>query len=155
MHDHVLSWGALEYHHFEKSSDWYWSVGIIIASFVILSLLFENVLLAIFILLAGTCGALYAGRHPDVVHVELRYRGIFYHDRLYPYHSLESFYIEEDSHFPKILIKSKKFLMPLIIIPLGEVHIHHNEIRAYLLRHLKEVEHKESTWHLLLEHLGF
>jgi hypothetical protein len=149
----VLAWEAPEYHHWDKSPDWYWSVGIISASIVILCIMFGNLLFALFILLAATTGAIYASREPNVAHVELSRRGISVEGYLYTYDGLESFWIEEHGPHPKILIKSHKIILPFIVVPLGELH--HEDARTYLLQYLKEVEHHESFGHKLLEYFGF
>lgn len=151
-HD-VITWDAPEYHHFDKSADWYWSLGIIAVSIAVLCILFNSILFAIFILLAAFVGALYAGRTPELIHVELRPRGILVHDKVYPYVTLDSFWVDEEAHPDKIIIKSKKMLMPYIVIPIS--HIHPEDIRMFLKMHLPEVEHHESLAHKALEYLGF
>ncbi len=153
MNDTILTWDALEYHHIDKTSDWYWSLGIISFSIVLLAILFNNLLFALFVLLAAVTLGMYGGRPPEIVRIELRKKGILMADRLYDYDSLESFWIEEEDVHPKILVKSQKILMPYIIIPLGDVP--HEVIREELLKYMPEVEHHESVGHKLLEYFGF
>lgn len=153
MHHEVLTWDAPEYHHFDKSADWYWSLGIIAVSIAVLSIVFGNVLFSLFILLAAITVGLYAGRHPDLAHVELRPRGIIFNDRMYKYTLLDAFWVEEDEYPHKIILKSKKLLMPYIIIPIG--NIHPGDVRLFLKMHLKEEEHHESVVHKMFEYFGF
>ncbi len=153
MNHDVVTWDAPEYHHFEKSSDWYWSLGIIAVSIAILCVIFGNILFAIFVLLAAFTSGVYADRHPELAHIELRPRGIVYNDKMYMYTLLDSFWVEEHEHPQKIILKSKHLLMPYILIPIS--HIHPEEVRMYLKMHLKEVEHHESLGHKLLEYFGF
>ncbi|MBA3550747.1 hypothetical protein H0W32_00885 [Patescibacteria group bacterium] len=151
-HD-VITWDAPEYHHFEKSTDWYWSLGIITICITIICLLFNNILFAIFILLSGFVTALYGGRSPELIHIELRPRGLVVKDKFYPYTTLDSFWVDEEDHPQKVIFKSKKLLMPYIVVPVS--HIHPEDIRMYLRMYLKEVEHHESLGHKVLEYFGF
>jgi hypothetical protein len=153
-HEHdVITWDAPEYHHNPKSADWYWSLGIIAVSIAILCILLNNVLFAIFILLSAFTAALYAGREPELHTIELRPRGILVQDKMYTFKELDSFWVEEDEHPQKIILKSKKVFMPYIIIHIS--HISPDDVRIYLKKHLKEVEHHESAAHKLMEYFGF
>jgi len=147
-----LAWDAPEYHFVEKTPDWYWSLGIITVSIIVILLFFNEVLFALFILLAAIVSGVYAGREPGLVHVELGYRGIIYGKNLYLYNELDSFWVEE-SHHSRIIIKSKKTLMPYIVIPIGDTHP--DDVRDYLAQYLPEVEHREPIGHKLMEYLGF
>ena len=152
MHD-GLSWEALEHHHEEKNADWFWSLGIITVSVAILCIILGNLLLAIFILIAAFTSAAHARRLPKLQYYELNFKGIIINNNLYRYSTLDSFWIEEEHHEPHIILKSKKLFVPFIIVPIQEYH--HDDIRDFLLMHLKEVEHHESLWHRVLEYFGF
>jgi hypothetical protein len=154
MNRDTLTWDAPEYYHVDKSSDWYWAVGIITVTVVILCFVFGNVLFALFVLLAAFVGTYYAGREPRLVHVEIKPRGIQVDDTLYRYDLLDSFWVDVDENPDKIILKSKKMFMPFIAVPINE-HIDPHEVRSALLRHMKEVEHHESAAHKLFEHFGF
>ena len=162
MNKEVLSWDALEYHHTERSSDWYWTVGIITVSLATLCIIFGNILLGVFLILAAVTGGMYANRKPDFVQVKLLPKGVFIHDRLYKYEDLDSFWIDEEDFPAQILLKSKKFLMPYIHVPFGYVvdgeHImgvDPEHVREYLLMYINEEKHEESIGHRLLEYIGF
>jgi hypothetical protein len=149
----IISWDAPEYHHFERTNDWYWTLGIIAISAAILCIIFGSILFAIFILLAGLAVGLYAGREPSLVHYELHPKGIVADRVFYTYKSIESFWIDEHHALPRILLKSRKMFMPYITINFA--HIPPEEIKEYLIEYLPEVEHEESWAHRLLEHVGF
>ncbi len=146
-------WEALEHHHEDKSADWFWSLGIIAVSLTVLCVFFNNVLLGIFILVASFTAALHARKEPRILTVSLTMKGVIVEDKLYRYDTLDSFWIDEQAHIPQIILKSKKVLMPFIIVPIEEHH--HDDIRMYLLMHLQEEEHHESPLHHLLEYFGF
>lgn len=150
-----IAWSAHEYTHYEKTNDWYWTLGIIAIAGAVASVIFHNVLLAFLILLGAFVVAIYASREPELVEFELSSRGVRINKTMYPYRSLESFWVEhhEQHPSPKLLIKSQKMLMPLIIIPLE--HMYPEEIRNYLLPYLQEEEHQEPLAHHIMEILGF
>jgi hypothetical protein len=152
MHNETLRWDTLEHHHIEKPSDWYWSLGIISVTIAVVCIVIGNILFAIFVLAAALAMGLVVSHKPKLIHIELSTRGIRVEDTLYTYQSLESFWVEEHRDPPNIILQSKKYLMPYIVIPIG--HISPDDVREYLLLHLKEVEHHESIGHKLLEHLG-
>jgi hypothetical protein len=153
MYNDRLTWDTLEHHHGERSPDWYWALGIIAVSLAVLCILLGNILLAIFILLGAFTGAINIARTPKLITIELTPRGVLVDNTLYTYHSLESFWIDETVEPHQIILQSKKHFMPYIIIPVS--HTHPDDIRAYLLLHLKEVEHHESILHRLFEYFGF
>lgn len=146
-----ISWQALEYHFTEKSQDWYWALGIVAVAIAIASILYDNILFAVLILVGAFALAIYAGRRPEIITVETNKKGVVVNDTLYPFASLESFWVEENDN--KLLLKSKKTLMPLIAIPLGDTNP--KNLRSFLLELLTEEEHHEPASQKLMEHLGF
>ena len=71
----------------------------------------------------------------------------------YPYSSLHSFWVDENHPHKKIILRSKKTFMPLIIVPLGETDPDH--ARDTLLRILPEEFQKLPLVEELIEYLGF
>src|ERR1700722_18347164 len=114
MENTVLAWDAREYHHIEKNSDWFWSLGIITATIVVLAILFGDILFAVFILLGALAAGIYAGREPETIHYELQHKGVLAGDYFYPYHTLQSFWVDEDRPHPKLILNSKKVFSPHI-----------------------------------------
>ncbi len=152
----TISWQAHEYFHQEKSTDWYWGLGIISITAAVLAIIFGNTLFALVIVLFAFAAGMQAHREPKLVRIELTHRGIIINHTLYPYATLESFWISEQHIHkpdPKILIKSKKALMPFIHLPVEEVNI--EDVRDYLLIYMREEELEESFLEKLLEYFGF
>jgi hypothetical protein len=124
-----IEWEAHEYEHKERTSDWYWAVGIVAVSGAIASIIFGNIIFGILLLISVFSLTLYINRPPEVTHVLVNEVGVLRGSTFYPYSTLHSFYIDEDHPHRKILIRSKKMLMPLIVVPLGEMNadrVHHN-----------------------------
>lgn len=151
-----LSWSAHEHEHREKSKDWYWSLGILTVTILILSIVFSNYVFAFLILIMGAALAIVGSREPRLVNFELNAVGVKIDKQMFPYSTLESFWVEnnEDNHLPsQLLIKSKKAIMPLIIIPLENTDP--EAIRDFLLYKLLEKELSEPFLQFVLESLGF
>jgi hypothetical protein len=150
----AATWQALEYHHAEKSRDWYWGLGLISITVAIISFILGNVLFGIFVLLASVTLAIFAHRPPRTITIHMGTAGILVEKTLYVYKDMESFWIEleENPAHPKILFKSKKFFMPYIIVPLGDAHP--DDVGDFLAQFLPEVEHKEPLLQRLLEDVG-
>jgi hypothetical protein len=149
----ALRWNTLEYEHQERGSDWFWAVGILTVAIAITSIIFNNILFAIVIILSGFTLTLFAARHPKDVEIIIDEQGVGMDSYFYPYHSLESFWVDEHSKQPKILLKSQKLIMPYIVIPIEEVNP--EQVRETLSEYLPEVFHTESNLHKLFEYLGF
>lgn len=150
-----LSWNTIEYLHQEKTTDWYWIVGIVTISIAIISIILNNIIFAILILVSSFTLMLFASRPPSEVEVDIDDLGIRVGNTIYPYKHLESFWVETRENNDRILLKSKKLFMPLIIIFIEENQVRPGDVRGILLKHLPEEEHAEPFLEKLLVYLGF
>jgi hypothetical protein len=149
-----ISWQALEYKHKEKTNDWYWAVIIIAISIAITAFILGNGLFGILIIIGTATLIMFSTRGPEVINIKIDQRGLVVGKDLYPFATLEEFWVDiTDDHNHKILLKSKKTLMPLITIPLEEHH--HLDVRELLLHYLPEKEMHEPLSHKIMERLGF
>ena len=153
MTEPIIGWNAPEHYYYEKSSDWYWAVGIIAATAAALAFIFGQVMFGIFIIVATIALCLHAGMRPRIVRYEINDRGLAINDVLYPFLTLESFWIDTLHPEPKILLKSSKMFMTYISVPIEEVDP--EDVRTILLRYIAETEHVEPFSQKLLEVLGF
>lgn len=150
----TISWEAEEHLHIEKGNDWYWALGIIACVGAAIAIIFGNILFAIVIALCAAVMTIVSMRKPAIIPFALTPRGMRIDDRLYPYATLESFCIDEESPYgPQLLLKSRGLLSPLLIIPLPEEAV--EEIDDMLAERLPEEHLEESLAHRLLEFLGF
>lgn len=149
-----IYWEAPEHTHIEKTSDWYWALGILALAGSITSILFNDVLFAMVILLAAMTVFITGNRKPRIIPFEMSARGVRVDKTLYPYTTLESWCMDEENHTgPQLILKSKKILMPLIIIPVPEDFIGAIE---HLIEPKLASEHLEEPFaHKLLEFFGF
>src|SRR3989344_7467453 len=143
-----ISWNTVEYHHTEKTADWYWIVGIITVSIALISIILNNIIFAILIIVSSFTLSLFASKKPETVVVEINASGVTFGKTHYPYKNLDSFWVETREIQPKIILKSKKLFMPFIIIFIEDIP--HEKVRETLLRHLPEEEHVEPFLEKLL-----
>lgn len=148
-----IRWQGYEYEFSEKSADWFWALGIIAVSSAITAIIFKNLLFALLILIGALTLALFAARRPHLTHFEVSKRGVAVDRILYPYKTLEAFWINHDDEEPKVIISSDKFLMPYIVIALDGVDT--EALQTILREHLPEEELTEPISHKILEFFGF
>jgi len=150
-----LEWQAFEHEHIHKSSDWFWALGIIAIAGAVTAIIFSNILFAILILVGAFTLGMLAVKRPSRVNFRISERGVVIGSKMHPYSSLESFWVEdEEEHaLPKLLIKSKKLLVPHIVIPID--HISPSDVRDYLSQYLAEEEDSESLAQKIMEFFGF
>lgn len=152
MEQDSISWQALEFEHKDRSPDWYWTFGIISIAGILIAILLDNILFAILIAISVFTLTLYAHKKPSVISFEISHRGIRADSTLYPYLSLESFWVDEtQEEAPKLLLMSKKTFALQIVIPLHSAPIY--EIREYLKEYMQEVEQGESIIERVMEFL--
>lgn len=149
-----IVWQALEYKYSKKHPNWYWTVGIGGGLLALAAVFFKNFFLAIIFVLAAFTMMLYASRPPAMVSFAVSSRGVRIGNRLYPYSALESFWVVDEPGKKKVIVESKKTLMPHIILPLDEV-ADSEKIRQYLKEFLPEEHHEETLSDLLTDALDF
>lgn len=149
-----IYWEAPEHYHTEKGGDWFWILGIIALAGSIASIILGNVLFGVVILLAATTMFIAAHQEPRVIGFEVSLRGIKIDKTIYPYATLDSYYLDEENHInPQLIVKSKKLFMPLIIIPIPDEHI--DLIEDLVSDRLPEEFLEEPLSHRILEAFGF
>ena len=152
--ENKISWKALEYKRKEKTADWYWAVILIALAIVVTSFILHNALFAILIIISTGILISFSIIAPKIVEISINQKGVIVGKEMYPFATLESFWVEsQDEDNQKVLLKSKKLIMPLIAIPLEGLH--HLDVREFLLQYLPEVEMHEPLSQKIMEKLGF
>lgn len=147
------TWQAPEYIHKEKTSEWYWSVGILTLAGVVSAYMFGNPLFASLILIIGFTMTLFGARQPKMISFGISDRGIRADNILYPFQTLWSFWILEKEHENLLLLTSRKKISTQIAIPLGDIDT--EQMREFLLDYLAEEEDEESIAQRFMDYLGF
>ena len=154
MQNDKITWESPEYIFREKSREWFIALGIIALALFVASILLKNFLFAIIITISTFTVILFAKRPPEHTLYEINKSGLIINTSFYPYSFLQSFWIDNtDQSWQKLLITSKKTLMPLIIIALGDQDP--EEVKNFLANYLPEKEQYEPLSHKILEYLGF
>lgn len=150
----TLSWEAPEYHLQPKTTAWYVGVGVLLALLLFAAFLMRSFLSGVVFALLGLLVLLYSERPPRTARFTLSEEGVRINDRFYPYRELGGFNVVESPTGPLALVRSRRLVMPLLHIPLGE---HAAEaIRARLRPHLTEDQDlRESLADLIAHRLGF
>lgn len=150
----TLSWEALEYAYHPKSADWYWMVGFLSVLVVVAAVLLHNFLLGVLAIVGGFTVMLLGAKRPQKFLFRLSAGGVTIHQKLYPYGTLDSFWVHYEPGGKKALsIVSKKKMMPLFMLPLDTMDP--VVVRDYLLQFLKEAPQEESVIDELSERLGW
>lgn len=154
-----LSWSALEYEDKERSRDWFWALGIIVATGSVASIIFENYFFAALLVLAGILLGFFATKKPETVEYELNPVGLVAKNRLYPYENIKAFWVQADfsptpTLQPILFIHSERAFMPVISMPIPlEIA---EDIRAiFSAQEISEVEMREHPTEKIMEALGF
>jgi len=149
----IITWSAPEHYHTEKTNDWYWSVGLITLALAAAAFIFGQVITGIFVLVAAAALIIHISHTPRVLNCEINDRGVMVEKTMYPFLTLDSFWIAHDEDPAKLIMKSRKIFMPFIVIHIDDVDP--EEVRQVLLRYIAETEHHEPFLMHLLERFGF
>jgi hypothetical protein len=143
-----ITWEALEHTHAEKGSDWFWVLGIVTLAISVAAIVIGNTLFGVVVFLAGITVGIAATRPPHVIPYAVTTRGIRVDNIVYPYSTLETFFIDEQHESgPLLLVRSAKMFMPLFVIPLPEEYV--DAVEALIAARLPE-EHLEEPFHIKL-----
>lgn len=148
-----IEWVAHSYEHKERSQDWIWAVSIVAIALAVVSAIFGNMILGLLIVVATFTLMLFINREPEEAEIIIDERGVTKDHLHYPYETLHSFHIDIEHSHPKVLIRSQKALLPLIVVPLGDADP--EEVYEALSQFLKEETHSLPIVENILEFLGF
>jgi len=102
-----ISWEAPEYHPANKKKAWYWALGIVAITLVIVALILKNWLLAILIGLGAFVLAIMSSRKPAEITFRINERGLQIGKQLISFDNIEAFWIsetDEDEEYHEIFI---------------------------------------------------
>jgi hypothetical protein len=148
-----IEWQAPEYIHTEKTGDWYWIVGIVSVSIALISIILNDTIFGLLILVAAFTLSLFASRPPQMVKHELGNAGVEKGRTAEPYTEIKSFWVETGDHYPRIIFKTDHHFSPYFIFLIHPDDA--DEIRDLLSKHLKEEKMTESIFEKLLIYFGF
>lgn len=155
-----IIWEEYHYLHYEKNSDWKWSVAIVSTTITLISFMFSNITFGVLILVGTTALLLHALQKPVKLRFEINTTGIRIDQETWSFSSIKCFWIEDNKeyHIPsRILFETEMLTSPILSLPLpietDQRDIH--DIHTELIKILPEREISESIFHKVLEYLGF
>jgi hypothetical protein len=150
----LLEWEANEFQEKRKKPDWFWALGVIAIAGSAAAFIKGNFLFGIFIVLAATAMMVFGSAKPKRIKYTITIDGIIYDGRFYPFERLKSFWIDDFMEEKRLLVKSDKTIMPILIIPFED-----DETGDYIFTILSEVleqeELQEPIAHKIMDRLGF
>ncbi len=155
-----IIWEEYHYLHYEKNTDWKWSVGIVSVTIALISFMFSNITFGVLILVGTAALLLHALKEPSKLRFEINTSGIRIDQEFWSFSSIKSFWIEDNRqyHIPsRILFQTEMITSPILNLPLpietDQKDIH--DIHEELVKILPEEQITESIFHKVLEYLGF
>lgn len=151
----TISWQVETHEHKERSTDWYWGLGLGAVVAAALSFFFGNFLFAAIILLGAGSIATLVARGPREHWIKIDGRGVSLDGTLYRYHSIQSFWVDMGSagREPRLLVSTNGLFSPQLVIPLGNTTRAQN-VRAFLKRFVQEEEQEPHLGEHLAELFG-
>lgn len=154
MHRHrIISWQTPDHDLPEKPVDWYISVTIIGIAVAIASIFVNNLLFAIFALLATVSLMIHVAKKPEIIDIHLTSQGVEIKHNFYPYSNLHSFWIDHKKNKDELILHSDRAILPHLIIPIRDVPT--EVIRLELRQHLVEKFAHKNLVDKLLEYFEF
>ncbi|MEZ4210822.1 MAG: hypothetical protein R3B39_00790 [Candidatus Paceibacterota bacterium] len=150
----LIEWEAFEYKDKKRKPDWFWAVGIIAIAGSAATFIYGNFLFGIFIVLTAAAMFFFGLSKPQRIKQRITVDGIIFDGRLYPFDRLFSFWMEELDGEKRLLIRSDKTFMPVMVMPFEDDDTG-EYIRAILSEILPEEEIHESFAHKVMDRLGF
>ncbi len=154
-----LEWSALEYEEKDRSTDWFWALGIIVITSSIASIIYGNYFFAALLVISGALLGFFAVKKPETISYELNDKGLKIKNRLYLYENIKSFWVQIDTtgetkFKPTLFIKSERAFIPMLSIPIDyEIA---DDIHSIMLgKGVVEEEMKEHASSKIMESLGF
>ena len=150
----MLHWEAPEFEYKEKSSDWYWILGIVAVVGALIAVLLDDVLFAIFIGVGAFVMSIFASKHPEMIQVELNHRGVLVNKRLYLHRSIDSFWVEDFREGrEKLLITQRGTFALQVVLPIQ--NIDPDLVREFMIDYCEEEEQSETIAERILEYFHF
>jgi len=147
-----IQWSAPEFHYYHKTSTWYWAMGGIALVIVGISLIQQNFLFALFVVVAAVLIVVWAGRSPKTVDFKLVEEGLLLNNKLaYPFEKLEGFAIigtPEDPELSELVLRTKSNVHHWVKVIIATQR--KDEVYEFLNDYLPELEYEES----FIDHIG-
>lgn len=118
----LITFSTLEHTHYERSVDFYWTVGLIAAAVAALAFIFKDILFGVLILIGGGLYGYASWKRPQEVSVVITDKDISIGDDWYPIEKIESFRVADiagDTRKEMILVIRRAY-HPIVSVSIPE-----------------------------------
>lgn len=151
-----MRWTGFEFEYREKTTDWFWAVGIIVGSSAIVCFIYGNTIFGLFLIIAGATMIINGAKPPELVDYELTQKGLRINNKIYNYEDFEAFYVLDDGfRAPKLLLRTRRIVNPILIITIETDYVDTEDVRSFLLDYIPEEEMHEPATVRIMEIIGF
>jgi hypothetical protein len=134
-----MSWNVTTHEHRERSTDWYWGLGVLALAGAAAAIFFGNFLFAVIIAIgAGSIGFL-AARGPREHMIHIDERGLSVDGTRYPFSAIHSFWVEHDHEYPHLFMTMRGALASHFSLTLDS-QAQGDDVRDHLKRFVREEE---------------
>ncbi len=134
-----MVWSVTTHEHRERSTDWYWGLGVIALVACGASIFFGNFLFAVIIALGALSIGYLAARGPREHLVRIDDRGLTIDGTRYPFSAIHSYWVEHDTEVPRLFMTMRGVLSPHFSLVLDD-DAQGQAVRAHLKQHVSEEE---------------
>ncbi len=142
----IIEWEAPEFDYIEKEPFWYLTGAIAALALFAVAIYQRNLLFVIFIIVASFLVYVLSKQKPQTLRFKINENGVKVGSyKLYTYDDLEGFSILKEigeAGFDELILKQENRINPFIKIKMPENKT--EEVRAFLLNYLDEVENSEG-----------
>lgn len=134
-----MSWSVMTHQHRERSTDWYWGLGVLALAGAAAAIFFGNVLFAIIIVMGASSIGFLAARGPREHAIKMDDRGLSVDGTRYPWTAVHSFWVEHDEETPYLFITMRGAFSPRIMVELDSRQ-QGDDVREHLRQRVAQEE---------------
>lgn len=150
--EQAISWQVVTHAHKERSTDWYWGLGLLAVAGAAAAAFFGNYLFAIILLIGAASIGTLAARGPREHTIRLDQKGLVLDGTRYKWEAIHSFWVEEREESPRLLLTMNGLLAPHLVLPLTGADAH--AVREHMRKHAEEEEQEPHLGEHLAELFG-
>ena len=151
----IVEWDGQTHHHIERSTDWFWAVGLIAIAAAGIAAWFGDSIFSAVILIGAFAMGLAASREPRILPVHIDEHGIHIDHDHYQWKTIRSFWIRtEFMPSPRLHLHTSHLLHPDLALTIPDEELA-EQVRSALLQHKVTEEEHHTGGSMLADLLGF
>ncbi len=137
-----FSWDFPEFIKHQRGILWYLAAFLAVIGLLVFSLVSENFLFAVIIILSAIIVIYISRKNPRIINIKITDKGIVIENNFYPYSEIKNFWIINEPEARRLYIEFRSAFIPRLSIPYQDQDP--NELREYLLLYLEENDEREG-----------